>query len=38
MTKSSEVEKINFQIYESDEEVNEYFQDKCGGVYKWWRE
>lgn len=22
----------------SDEEINESFEVKCGGVYKWWRD
>lgn len=30
-------EKVFFNSKQTDEEIDEYFEDSCGGVYKWWR-
>ncbi len=38
MTKSSTIDKVIFQENQKDEEIQEYFENACGGVYKWWRE
>lgn len=36
MTASHEPEKIIFTHVPTEREVDEYFEDACGGVYKWW--
>ena len=32
------IETVRFSEPQTDEEINEYFENACGGVYKWWRE
>ena len=32
------VEAVKFLEPQTDEQINEYFENVCGGVYKWWRE
>ena len=36
MAKGDEAEKVIFQGSPSYNEIEEYFEEKCGGVYKWW--
>ena len=36
MAKGDEPEKVIFQGSPNYNEIGEYFEEKCGGVYKWW--
>lgn len=36
MTKGDEPEKVIFQGSLSYNEIDEFFEEKCGGVYRWW--
>ncbi|MDB9980606.1 hypothetical protein OAD61_00700 [bacterium] len=32
------IKTVIFSEPQTDEEINDYFENTCGGVYKWWRE
>ena len=36
MTKNSIAEVVVFQRMRNHREVDQYFEEECGGVYKWW--
>lgn len=36
MTAKSEAERVIFNGEPSYNEIDEYFENACGGVYKWW--
>ena len=36
MMKNSEVEYVWFDSDPKISEVEEYFEESCGGVYRWW--
>lgn len=36
MTSKSDAEKVIFNSEPSYNEIDEYFENACGGVYKWW--
>ena len=36
MTASHESERVVFAHIPTEREVNDYFMESCGGVYKWW--
>lgn len=36
MGKDDEIHKVNFNNDITNEDINDYFEEKCGGVYKWW--
>lgn len=37
MQKNSKIETVKFIEQESDQQIDEYFEQQCGGVYTWWR-
>ena len=36
MQKGCDAEMVIFTGVPSYNEIDEYFEEKCGGVYKWW--
>ena len=39
MSKSDDkIERCYSNTFQTTKQWNEYFERKCGGVYKWWRE
>jgi hypothetical protein len=36
MTAKCQAEKVIFDGEPSYNEIEEYFEEQCGGVYKWW--
>jgi hypothetical protein len=36
MQKSGETEKVIFSGDPTISEITEYFENACGGVYRWW--
>jgi hypothetical protein len=39
MSKSDDkIERCYSNTFKTTKQWNEYFERKCGGVYKWWRE
>jgi len=36
MVKDGETHEVHFNNDPTDEDIDNYFEEKCGGVYKWW--
>ena len=37
MQKGDLTEDVKFSSPKTDEEIEEYFENACGGVFMWWR-